>query len=57
MTATAKKKIPKSTRTVYVRNVPENLHGFFKAACAKRGVSIQQQIIDLMREYVKKESI
>ncbi len=36
-----------------VRSIPVTLRGQFKAACYERGTRMQDQLIVLMREYVK----
>lgn len=41
-------------KTMIVRNVPEDLHRAFKALCVQRGVSMNAEIVRLIRESVKK---
>lgn len=37
-----------------VRNIPENLRRKFKSKCASEGISQQDCVIRLMREYVER---
>ena len=42
------------TGNMIVRKVPEALRRQFKSKCAAEGISQQDKIIELMREYVSK---
>ena len=42
------------TMTLYVRDVPDDLHRAFKADCVRAGVSIRERLISFM-EYVSGE--
>jgi plasmid stability protein len=42
------------TGNMIVRKVPESLRRQFKSKCAAEGISQQDKIIELMREYVSK---
>ena len=44
-----------SMKTIMIRNVPEDLHKEFKILCVKKGVSINEQLLLLMRKEVEKE--
>ncbi len=44
-----------SMKTIMIRNVPEDLHKEFKILCVKRGLSINEQLLNLMRKEVEKE--
>lgn len=44
-----------SMKTIMIRNVPEELHKEFKILCVKRGLSINEQLLNLMRKEVEKE--
>jgi hypothetical protein len=37
-----------------IRDIPEELHNSFKAACAERGMSMKEAFLKLMREFVDK---
>lgn len=41
------------TCSVLLRKIPVNLRDSFKAYCARRGISMQQRLLELMREDVK----
>lgn len=38
--------------TLYIRQIPNDVKNNFKAHCAERGLSLQDGIIELMREAV-----
>lgn len=40
-------------RQIIIRKIPDDLRRAFKSRCAAEGVSQQDKIIELMREYVK----
>jgi hypothetical protein len=40
--------------TINLRDVPDELHNQFKAACALQGKSIREVLIDLMKREVEK---
>lgn len=42
---------------IYVRHVPRELKSAFKAHCALRGITINQGVIDAIKEKLKKEKI
>ena len=42
-------------KTILLRNVPETLHRNIKMVAAKKGLSMQDTIKDLIAEEVKKE--
>ena len=42
------------TGNMIVRKVPEDLRRKFKSKCAAEGISQQDKIIEMMREYVSK---
>jgi len=44
-----------SMKSIMIRNVPEELHKEFKILCVKRGVSINEQLLNLMRKEVEKD--
>jgi len=46
--------IEEKTGNMIVRKVPESLRRQFKSKCAAEGISQQDKIIELMREYVSK---
>lgn len=43
------------TRVINLRNVPDDLHSRLKAACALENVTMQEKIVELIREYLKKQ--
>ena len=43
------------TVIVQTRDVPADLHRRFKVACASEGVPMKDKMIELMREYVKRQ--
>ena len=42
-------------KNTIIRNIPDDIHRDFKVMCAKKGVSINQELIRLMKEAVDKE--
>lgn len=40
---------------ILVRNLPERIRNVFKAYCAKRGISMQDRIVELIKEDVELE--
>lgn len=46
---------PQPRKAMYVNNIPPNLHGFFKAYCAKRGLTMHDVMVKLMKKFVKGE--
>ena len=40
--------------TIYLRNVPENLHRQIKSEAALQGVTLQDLVIKVLTEYLKK---
>jgi len=42
-------------KSIMIRNVPEDLHREFKILCVKKEVSINEQLLNLMRKEVEKE--
>ena len=46
--------IEEKTGNMIVRKVPEALRRQFKSKCAAEGISQQDKIIELMREFVSK---
>jgi hypothetical protein len=50
-------KVPKTkmkTKPVLLTRIPISVHSHFKAACAKKGKSMLQEIIQFMKDYAKK---
>lgn len=43
------------TGSMIVRKIPDQVRREFKAKCASKGISQQDCIINLMREYIKKK--
>lgn len=43
------------SKSMIVRNISEKLKREFKTKCASEGISQQDKIIELMREYVEKK--
>ena len=41
------------TGTMYLRNIPRNVHAQFRAACAARGKNLNWMIVKLMKQYIK----
>jgi hypothetical protein len=39
---------------ISLRDIPEELHREFKAACARKGTTIREELLRLMREEVEK---
>lgn len=52
-----KKKTKKDKGVLYVRDVPVNVKNFFKSACQRRGITMTQKIVELMREFIQKENM
>jgi len=44
--------IDQQTKSIIIRNLPEILHKNFKSLCAMEGVSLQDKIVELIREAV-----
>ena len=42
-------------RVINLRNVPDELHGRLKAFCALENVTMQDKIVELIREYVERQ--
>jgi len=42
-------------RVINLRNVPDDLHSRLKAVCALENVTMQDKIVELIREYVEKK--
>lgn len=47
------KKTGPKTITINIRHIPASLRAQFKAACARREISMQQQFIQMMRNFVR----
>jgi hypothetical protein len=43
---------PVGIRAIFIRNCPDDLHTRFKSKCAAQRISIQDQLIVLIRQYV-----
>ena len=41
---------PNEIRAIFIRNCPGDLHKRFKTKCASEGISIQDQLIVLMKQ-------
>lgn len=41
---------------LFIRNVPTDLKAFFKAYCARRGITMTEAIIEFMEEKVSKDN-
>ncbi len=46
---------PHHTGVLFVQGVPETTKANFKAACAKRGETMRDALIDLMRVYISRD--
>lgn len=53
----ARPKIRKGTSTLYLRCVPRGVHDFFKSACARRGRTMKNVILEFMREFVEQDQV
>lgn len=42
--------------SLFIRRIPATLKAFYKAACAKRGKSMQSVLLEHMRQVVKTDS-
>lgn len=42
-------------KQILIQGVPDNLHGNFKAACARKNVSMKQTLISFMKRFGKYE--
>ena len=42
-------------KTTLIRNIPDKLWQQFKVKCAKENVSMNQQMLNLVQEYVKQK--
>lgn len=51
------KKQPTREGVLYIRSIPRDVKDQFKAWCVLRGVSMTEQIEQLMRDTIKKESV
>ena len=47
---------PHHTATLFLQGVPETTKAAFKAACAKKGITMRDAMIKLMRGYVAQVS-
>jgi plasmid stability protein len=41
-------------KALNIRNLPDDLHSRFKAACALDNVNMQDKVVELIREYIEK---
>lgn len=46
--------LPRHTGVLFVQGLPEDTKAAFKAACARRGTTMRDVIIELMRHYAEK---
>ena len=44
------------TKVINLKEIDGKLHSEFKAACAKNGKTLREVLIQMMEEYVKKNS-
>jgi len=44
-------------KQILIRKVPEELHRAFKTLCAKQGVSMQDEIMLLMRKELERQTM
>lgn len=42
-----------NTATLYFRGIPRNVRDMFKAACAKKGLSMRESLLLHMREMIR----
>jgi len=42
--------------SLFLRNLPRHIKDSFKASCARRGMTMLDRIIEMMREDIKKDS-
>lgn len=45
-------KLPVRTTEFYIRGIPVTLKNYFKAYCAKRGITMSSMIVKYMKEVV-----
>ena len=50
------KKADSKPACVFLRNIPRGVKDHFKAYCAKRGITMTDKIVDMMREAIKKDN-
>jgi len=46
----------KPPATVFLRNIPRGVKDQFKAYCARRGITMTDKVVELMREAIKKDN-
>jgi len=45
---------PRHKKTLFIQGIPEDTHSAFKCACARRGITMRDAVIKLVREYAQK---
>lgn len=50
------RKVNRRIDVLYIRNIPKDVKDRFKAACARRGVSMNKQINRMMVDFIKEEA-
>jgi len=45
---------PRHKKTLFVQGIPEDTHSAFKSACARRGETMRDVVIKLVREFAQK---
>lgn len=55
MTFTPTYNLKKKKAVLYIRNVPQDTKALFKAWCARRGITLTQGIIEMMKHTVQGE--
>jgi len=41
--------------TLIIKRIPDNVHHDFKVACTVEGTTMREKVIELVREYLKKQ--
>jgi hypothetical protein len=41
--------------TIFLRNIPRPVKDHFKAYCARRGITMTEKMVQLMRETIRKD--
>jgi predicted HicB family RNase H-like nuclease len=43
-------------KSIMVRRIPDNIHHDFKIACAKKDISMNECLIELMKKYIEENN-
>lgn len=53
---TNRRKVPARTAVLFIRDLPRDVKDQFKAWCARRGITMTDQITNMMKELIREDN-